>query len=138
MPSKVIQQPPLRLITVQAKSFPEGIRGAWADIESKRSIKGRKAYGLIFGPPGNMEYHAGLVSDGELEERLTGLRVIEVAGGSCARIKLENWNEKLDQIGPLFAQMAAEHAVDPSRPAMEYYRGFTELHLILPVMTKKP
>ena len=80
-----------------------------------------------------MEYYAGLVSDGELEERVTGLPVIEVPGGPCARIKLENWKSKLDQIGGLFAQMAEEHEVDPSRPAMEFYRGFEELHLLLPV-----
>lgn len=80
-----------------------------------------------------MEYYAGLVSDGELEERVTGLAVIEVRGGACARIKLENWREKTEQIGLLFAQMAAEHDVDASRLAMEFYRGFTELHLLLPV-----
>ncbi len=129
MKSTIIQQPPLRLITVKAKSFPEGIRGAWQEIESKRKIKGRKAYGLIF----EDEYFAGLVSDGELEERVTGLPVIEVAGGPSARIKLEDWQKNIAQIGPLFAQMAAEHEVDPSRPAMEFYRSFTELHLLLPV-----
>ena len=129
MKSQIIQQPPLRLITVKAKSFPEGIRGAWQEIESKRKIKGRKAYGLII----EDEYFAGLVSDGELEERVTGLPVIEVAGGPCARIKLEDWQKNIAQIGPLFAQMAAEHEVDPSRPAMEFYRSFTELHLPLPV-----
>lgn len=129
MKCQIIQQPPLRLITVKAKSFPEGIRGAWQEIESKRKIKGRKAYGLIF----EDEYFAGLVSDGELEERVTGLPVIEVAGGPCARIKLEDWQKNIAQIGPLFAQMAAEHEVDPSRPAMEFYRSFTELHLLLPV-----
>ncbi len=133
MKSTIIQQPPLRLITVQAKSFPDGIRASWQDMESKRSIKGRKSYGLIYTIQAGMEYHAGLVSDGELEERVTGLTVIEVHGGPCARIKLENWQQKTDQIGPSFAQMAAEHAVDPSRPAMEFYRSFTELHLLLPV-----
>ena len=84
---------------------------------------------MIFGD----EYFAGLVSDGELEERVTGLPVIEVAGGPCARIKLEDWQKNIVQIGPLFAQMAAEHEVDLSRPALEFYRSFTELHLLLPV-----
>lgn len=133
MKSTVIQQVPLRLITVKARSFPDGIRASWQEIESKRAMKGRKAYGLICTTVGGMEYYAGLVSDGELEERVTGLPVIEVPGGPCARIKLENWKSKLDEIGALFAQMAEEHEVDPSRPAMEFYRGFAELHLLLPV-----
>ncbi|MEQ1750625.1 MAG: hypothetical protein ABL974_14455 [Prosthecobacter sp.] len=129
MKSTLIQQASLRLITVKAKSFPDGIRGAWQEIEAKRKIKGRKAYGLIF----EDRYFAGLVSDGELEERVTGLPVIEVAGGKCARVKLEDWQKNIAQIGPLFEQMAEEHEVDPSRPAMEFYRSFTELHLLLPV-----
>ncbi len=133
MASRIIQQPPLRLITVKAWSFPDGIRAAWQEIELKRAMKGRKAYGLICTTEAGMEYYAGLVSDGELEERVTGLPVIEVPGGPCARIKLENWRQKTEQIGALFAQMAAEHEVDAARPAMEFYRGFAELHLLLPV-----
>lgn len=129
MKSTIIQQAPLRLITMKAKSFPEGIRAAWQEIESRRKIKGRKAYGLIY----DGEYFAGLVSDGELEERVTGLPVIEVVGGPCARIKLEDWQKNIAEIGPLFEQMAAEHEVDSARPAMEFYRSFSELHLLLPV-----
>lgn len=133
MKPTIIQQPALRLITVKAGSFPDGIKTAWRAIEDKRAMKGRKAYGLIYSGESGMEYFAGLVSEGELEERVTGLPVIEMPGGPCARIKLEDWQKKMDQIGPLFAQMAAEHEVDPSRPAMEFYRSFTELHLLLPV-----
>jgi len=129
MKSTIIQQPPLRLITVKARSFPEGIRPAWQEIETKRKIKGRKAYGVIR----EGEYFAGLVSDGELEERVTGLPVLEVLGGSYARLKLEDWQSHIAEIGPLFAQMASEHEADPSRPALEFYRSFTELHLLLPV-----
>lgn len=91
MKSSIIQQAPLRLITVKATSFPDGIRGAWQEIESKRKIKGRKAYGLIY----EDKYFAGLVSDGELEERVTGLPVIEVIGGPCVRIKLEDWQKNI-------------------------------------------
>lgn len=80
MKSTVIQQVPLRLITVKARSFPDGIRGAWQEIESKRAMKGRKAYGLICTTEAGMEYHAGLVSDGELEERVTGLPVKRAGG----------------------------------------------------------
>lgn len=133
MKATIIQQPPLRLITVKAQSFPDGIKASWRAIEDKRAIKGRKAYGLIRSTEGGMEYFAGLVSEGELEERVTGLPVIEVPGGPCARIKLEDWQKKMDQIGLLFAQLAEEFEVDHSRPAMEFYRSFTELHLLLPV-----
>lgn len=129
----IIQQPALRLITVKAVSFPDGIKAAWRAIEERRAMKGRKAYGLIYSSAAGMEYHAGLVSDGELEERVTGLRVIEVPAGPCARMKLMDWNQHIEQIGPLFGRMMADVAVDPSRPTMEFYRSFTELHLLVPV-----
>ncbi len=129
MKSTIIQQPPLRLITVKARSFPEGIRAAWQEIEAKRNIKGRKAYGVIR----EGEYFAGLVSDGELEERVTGLPVLEVPGGPCARLKLEDWQSHITELGQIFAQMASKHEVDRTRPALEFYRSFTELHLLLPV-----
>jgi hypothetical protein len=129
-----IQQPALRLITVKARSFPEGIRPAWQELEKKRVIKGRKAYGLIYAGAAGMDYYAGLVSDGEIEERVTGLPVVEVPAGPCVRVKLMDWNQHVDQIALLFGQMIAAVQVDPDRPAMEYYRSFTELHLLVPVM----
>jgi hypothetical protein len=129
-----IQQPALRLITVKASSFPDGIRPAWQELEKRRAIKGRKAYGLIYGGATGMDYYAGLVSDGEIEERVTGLPVVEVPAGPCVRVKLMGWNQHLDQVAPLFEQMIAAVQVDPGRPAMEYYRSFTELHLLVPVM----
>jgi hypothetical protein len=131
--SAIIEQPALRLITVKAWSFPDGIKAAWRAIEERRAMKGRKAYGLIYSSVRGMEYHAGLVSDGELEERVTGLPVIEVPAGPCARMKLMDWNQHIEQIGPLFGQMMEEVDVDASRPAMEFYRSFTELHLLVPV-----
>ena len=133
MKAAIIQQRALRLITVKAVSFPDGIKGAWREIESRRAIKGRKAYGLIYSSEDGMEYHAGLVSDGELEERVMGLPVIEVPAGPCARMKLMDWNGRTEQIGPMFGQMIEEVEVDPTRPAMEFYRSFTELHLLAPI-----
>lgn len=128
-----IQQPALRLITVKASSFPDGIRPAWQELEKRRAIKSRKAYGLIYGAAAGMGYYAGLVSDGEIEERVTGLPVVEVPAGLCVRVKLMDWNQQVDQIAQLFGQMIAAVEVDPDRPAMEYHRSFTELHLLVPV-----
>lgn len=131
-----MDQPALRLITVKASSCPAGIPAAWQDLEAQRDVKGRKSYGVICGSPEGPVYYAGLVSDGEIEERATGMPVLEVAGGPCARVKLADWQQHIPEIAPLFAQLMAQVDQDTSRPNMEFYRSATELHLLVPVKTK--
>lgn len=83
-----------------------------------------------------MEYYAGLVPDSEIEERKfesLGFTVREIPGGRCARTKLFDWSDKTDQIGPTIGAMISEHGIDPSRPQMEFYRSFSELHLLVPI-----
>ena len=58
---------------------------------------------------------------------------MDVRGGPCARVKLRDWSSKLDQIGPTFGAMIAEHGIDSSRPQIESYRSVTELHLLLTI-----
>ena len=131
-----IDQPALRLITVKAESCPAGIPASWQSLETKRDTKGRKSYGVICGSPEGPVYYAGLFSDGEEEERTTGMPVLEVAGGPCARVKLMDWRQHIPEIAPLFAQLMEAVDQDTSRPNMEFYRSSTELHLLVPVKAK--
>lgn len=139
MNATLITQPALRLITAKSAHFPEGNRDAFAALESHlKSLKGRKFYGLVYKTAEGMDYHAGLVPDNEIEERrftALGFPITEIAGGSCARMKLLDWTSKTDQIGPSFGAMIGQFGIDPSRPQMEYYRSLSELHLLLPVPT---
>lgn len=137
MNATIVEQPPLRLITAKSKSFPEGNSEAMAAIESRlETLKGRKMYGLVYESEDGMDYYAGLVPEGESEEkRFTelGYDILEVGGGSCARVKLLDWSSKIDQIGPTFGAMIGEYGIDTSRPQMEFYRSQKELHLLLPL-----
>ncbi len=137
MKATLIDQPSLRLITARSKSFPEGNPEAFRSIEAHlETLRGRRFYGLVFGPPDQMTYHAGLVAEDESEERRfeeLGFPIMEIESGRCARVKLLDWQSKTDQIGPTFGAMAREYGFDPSRPQMEYYRSQNELHLLLPV-----
>ncbi|MCD8483484.1 MAG: hypothetical protein LR015_12990 [Verrucomicrobia bacterium] len=107
MKATIIQQPKLRLITAKSSKFPEGNQAAFADIESHlNSLKGRRFYGLVYESDDCIEYHAGLVPDNESEEQRfveLGYPIMEIDGGPCARIKLNNWTSKIDQIGSLWA-----------------------------------
>lgn len=137
MNATLVQQAPLRLITVKSTKFPEGNREAFTALESPlKTLKGRRFYGLVYERQDGLEYHAGLVPDSEIEERkftALGFAITEIAGGPCARMKMLDWIEKTGQIGPSFVAMIRQFGIDPSRPQMEYYRSLSELHLLLPV-----
>ncbi len=137
MNASIIKQPALRLITAKSKKFPDGNSEAFDSIESHlKPLKGRKFYGLAFASKDGMDYYAGLVPSDETEERRfskLGFSILEIKGGDCARVKLPDWSSKIDQIGPIFGGMIADHGIDPSRPQMEFYRSLNELHLLLPV-----
>ena len=137
MKATIIDQPALRLISSKSKEFPEGNRAAFESIESHlRTLKGRKFYGLVFESKTGMDYHAGLVPRDEIEERKfseLGFPILEIKGGPCARIKLHDWESKIDQIGPTMGAMIAKYGIDSTRPQIEFYRSMTELHLLLPV-----
>ena len=127
----------MRLITAKSKKFPEGNREAFCSLESHlKTLKGRKFYGLVFETEEGMGYYAGLVPDSETEERkfsALGYSVTEIEGGRCARVKMDDWTSKIDQIGPTMGAMIKQYGIDPSRPQMEFYRSLHELHLLLPV-----
>ena len=137
MKATIVDQPTLRLIVSQSKSFPEGNRDAMQAIESRLStLRGRKMYGLAYPSGGTMDYYAGLVPESEDEERAfqdAGFEVREIEVGTCARVKLMDWTSKIDQIGPTFGAMIEEYGYDPAKPQIEFYRSQKELHLLLPI-----
>ncbi len=142
MNATIIQQPKLRLLVARSLKFPEGNREAFRALEAPlKTLKGRKFYGLVDTTGEGIDYYAGLVPDNELEERRfaeLGFPIREIEAGACARIKLLGWASKTDQIGPSFGAMMGRYGVDPSRPQMEYYRSFSELHLLLPIPARQP
>lgn len=137
MKTTFIDQPALRLITAKSKAFPKGNAEAMNSIESQLpTLRGRKFYGLAYESEDGMDYYAGLVPKGEMEEYRfaeLGFPIREIPGGRCVRVKLRDWGTKTDLIGPMFSTMIREHGVDTSRPQMEFYQGMSELHLLLPV-----
>lgn len=133
----IVQMEPLRLITAKSKRFPEGNRAAFVALEDPlETLRGRRFYGVVDGSESGLEYHAGLVPADDAEERRfaeRGFETREIAGGAWARVKLFDWTEKLDQIGPMFGSLMESHDFDSSRPQLEFYRSDRELHLLLPV-----
>lgn len=100
------------------------------------SLRGRKFYGLAYVASEPREYVASLVPTDRDEERRfldKGCEIREIPGGACARVKLTDWQTKIDQLPAIFSQLVREHGMDPTRPQIEFYRSLRELHLLVPL-----
>lgn len=67
-----------------------------------------------------------------------GLEAARIPGGLYARRKLFDW-EKIIAAGKLKEygrEFVLAHDIDRSRPELEYYRSMSELHLLLPVLSR--
>lgn len=132
--ASIVSQPDLELIVCRASDFPSGIKDAWERLESKlASLKGRRFYGLTFFEEGHLVYYAGLEPVDDEEIRALGFPTLPLKGGKYARVKLMDWNDHTDEIGPIFDELMEEYKKDPTGPTVEFYRSQTELHLMIPL-----
>ena len=99
MKATIIERAPMRLIVAKSASFPDGNRAAFHAIEAPlESLRGRQFYGLVYEREGGLEYFAGLVPESDSEEQrfaASGFAIEELEGGTCARMKLHGWADKL-------------------------------------------
>ena len=131
----IIDQPEIELIVCRASEFPAGIKDAWERLESKlASIKGRKFYGLTYFEDGQLAYYAGLQPLDSDEVNALGFPTLMLKGGTYVRVKLLDWNNHADEIGPIFDELMEEYKKDPSGPTVELYRNQSELHLMIPII----
>ena len=130
----IVDQPDIELVVCRADEFPAGIKESWERLESKlASLKGRKFYGLTFWEDGHLVYYAGLQPVDEAEIQALGLPTLTLKSGKYARVKLMDWNDHVDEIGPIFDELIEEYKKDPSGPTVEFYRSHMELHLMIPL-----
>lgn len=133
----IVDQSDIELIVCRASEFPAGIKDSWERLEFKlASLKGRKFYGLTFFEEGQLVYYAGLQPVDEAEIKTLGFPTMTLKGGKYARVRLMDWNNHVDEIGPIFDELMEEYKKDPSGPTVEFYRSQTELHLMIPIVEK--
>jgi predicted transcriptional regulator YdeE len=121
-------------LSVKAKSFPEGVKEAFDVLEGKlRSLKGKKFFGVSSKGSGGIEYRACAVSEAEGESFYSGFEMYKIPGGKYATCKIEDWADKLEEIGPLFKEMGKNFNLAESRPLLEFYRSQKELILMMPI-----
>jgi len=130
-----VQMPDLNLVVVRAKHDKEpDIKAAWQTLESRlSSLKGRKFYGICCKEESEFAYYAGLEPLDQTEIEWLGFQTLTVKGGKYARVRLSDWRNHTDQIGPIFEELHKTFATNPNRPVVEHYRSQSDLDLLAPL-----
>ncbi|MCB0076454.1 MAG: GyrI-like domain-containing protein [Anaerolineales bacterium] len=132
--SSFVERQPVLLAVVRAASFPQGIGAAWETLEGGlASLKGRKMYGVTIPEAGSLVYYAGTEVADEAEAEGLGRSTLRLDGGRYVRVKLENWPDHTDQIGPIFDHLISNFEMRPGGATLEYYYRDNELHLLVPL-----
>ena len=134
-----VERRDLEVLRVRADMKGKGPGDAFQRLEATLpSLQGRNFYGSIRLLEDGEEYYACVErAPGDDAEKM-GLETATLPGGLYVRRKLFDW-EKLVAGGKLpeaSRDLAESHDIDRSRPELEYYRSHTELHILLPVLSR--
>lgn len=136
-----VERTEVEVVRVRADMKGKGPAEAMRLLEAKLpTLKGRRFYGAFRVLEDGEEYFAcveRIAGDSPAE---MGLEPGKIPGGLYARRKLSDW-EKVIAGGKLeehFQEMIRTQAFDRSRPQIEFYRSMSELHLLLPVLSRSP
>jgi hypothetical protein len=134
-----VERSETEVLRVRADMNGSGPAGAMSILESKLpSLKGRKFYGAFRLLKDGEEYYACVERIATDDPERMGLEAATLPGGLYARRKIYDW-EKIILAGKLpgyAREFAQAHDVDRTRPELEYYRSKSELHLLLPVLSR--
>lgn len=129
-----VNQPDIWLVVCRASELPAGIKESWDRLGTKlASLKGRKFHGLTFFEAGHLVRYAGLQPQDGNEAASLGFPMMTLKGGDSAWVKLMNWPQHADEIGPILDALMEECRKDPEVPTVEFYRSQTDLHLMIPL-----
>jgi hypothetical protein len=131
----IVEIPSIHLVVCRAEADRgDEIKAAWRQLESKLpTLKGRKFYGLSYTEASGPAYYAGVEPLDAGEAAALGFPTLVLNGGKYARVKLKDWTKHTEEIPTIFDQLDQAVQRDPARPAVEFYRSQSELHLLVPV-----
>lgn len=124
----------IEVMCVVADGGAAGAKNAFDRLEAKLpSTRGRKFYGAYY--PTTDAYRACVTLQPGDDPAGWGFERWVIPGGLYVREKMENWMERVDEIGKTFVAMSERERarLDDSRPSIEFYRRQDELILLLPV-----
>ena len=118
------------------REYEKPSAGAFAELEAVVGLKGRRFYGVF--EEGAGKYWACVQRHEQDDPASLGLRMGTIEGGLYASERLRGDHEAMVAlIAPTFEAMGLRHAVDSSRPSIEFYRRYDEFVLYLPIVESK-
>jgi hypothetical protein len=111
-------------------AIPAAAQQAWQELEARIPPRGRKMYG--YWDPARLEYRACYELREEDEPEAMGLGRAVLPGGTYRRARLKG-GDVFAQIGTTLEKLAAEGAVDGTRPWVEFYRRRDQVELLVPI-----
>ncbi len=118
------------VLFVASSDGPTGAHDAFSALEAALgSSRGRRFYGTLL----RGEYRACAAIEPGDDPDVLGLGTWRLPGGVYERRRLLDWQDRVDEIGGLFDEMADESQHDDTRPSIEFYRSARELILLKPL-----
>lgn len=93
----------------------------------KNNGQERECYGIVLKEKGEMQYRATYTELYSGEGSALGIPTMVIPKGRYESIQMEDWSQKLMQIGPTFDQILKSGKVDIESPCIEYYKTKREL-----------
>jgi len=112
-----------------AVDFGQDIAQSFVRLADKIQNDGKKrdCYGIVLKANGAMQYRAAFNELYEGEAESLGIPSFQIEKGKYWAIKIEQWNQKLLEIGPTFDQILKSGKVDTNSPCIEYYHTESDL-----------
>ncbi len=114
----------INLIYEVAQDFGQDIAQTFVRLAEKIGHSGEKrdCYGLIFKEEKGMEYRGAFTMINPNEGIDKNIPVFTIPSGKYYSILIENWNQKILEIGPTFDQILKTRKVDTLCPCIEFYQ----------------
>jgi predicted transcriptional regulator YdeE len=115
----------IRVITVRATSFPDGIQDAFERMHRMLPFsRHRQNYGISYSDAdGNITYEAACAAEYEGESSAFGLEEFVIPAGTYIMETIEDWEKHIEEVREVFQRLLADPRIDPQGFCLEVYHG---------------
>jgi len=126
---RIVLDHDIRLMTVRADSFPDGIQNAFGELQRRLPAGDRRMPYGVSKPEkdGTIVYRAGVASEGSNEAGAGTFETVVLRKGTYAAETVADWPSKVHTLSEVFARLLKHPHLDPATPCIEMYRSRTEL-----------
>jgi hypothetical protein len=118
----------IKLFYVEADSFPEGIKPAFAKLEKLMPASpGRQCFGIYQETPDGISYKAAALETEDGEGARLGCSYFTIEKGEYLAETIIDWQSRIESIGPTFEAMLKDDLALKNTPCIEYYKSMQEL-----------